>query len=55
VKLVVLASYAQFGVSAGRDGCLGGRNGIRNRPTTRGDLISWKAYTLIWVDGLSTN
>jgi hypothetical protein len=29
VKLLVLASYAQFGVSAGKSGYLGNRNGIR--------------------------
>jgi len=29
VKLLVLASYAQFGVSAGFEGIMGARNGIR--------------------------
>ena len=41
VKPVVLASYAQFGASAGGNEILGDRNGIRSRPNVLGDLVLW--------------
>lgn len=42
VKLLVPASYAQFGVGAGKSGYLGNRNGIRHLlPGILGDSIMW--------------
>lgn len=45
MKPLVFASYAQFGVDAEDEECWAIVMAYGNRPTIRGDLCLWKAYT----------